>query len=106
MKEQKDFVGLRLRHSLLERIDAFHAEYHKHDRTEAIADLLELALHVVQKREMIRDPAIVSFMKENLYNEKIVDWFSKLDDDRIDALYGALRSEKDIRLRSKVQNRR
>jgi len=84
-------------------IAKFERDYHKRDRSESINDLLELALQVVEKKDVIKDSALLQYLKENLYHEKIVDWFGTLDDDRVDALYGALKGEKEIRFQNKIQ---
>lgn len=100
-QDPKDFLGMRVPHRLIEKIDAFRVEYHKHSRTEAIIDLLELALLIVQKKNDIKDPALVDYLRENLYNEKIVDFFWELPQDRLEALYGAIRDAREFRFAAK-----
>jgi len=111
-KEPHEFVGVKLPWRLVGNRDdpdehtnytiaKFERDFHKRDRTEAITDLLELALQVVEKKDVIKDSALLGYLKENLYHEKIVDWFATLPDDRVEALYGALKDEKEIRLRNK-----
>lgn len=112
-KEPSDFVGIRLPHRILgnpEKPDTdisytiakFERDYRKSNRTEAIIDLLELALQVVQKKDLIKDNALLQYLKDNLYREQIVDWFATLPDERVDALFGAIKGEKEIRFRAKV----
>jgi 1-acyl-sn-glycerol-3-phosphate acyltransferase len=101
-KERKDMLQLRIPFSLLDSIYEFQSIHGRKTRTEAVIDLLRIALFVVEKSQELKDPAIVRYLQQNLYNLQIVDDIMTWSDDRVEAILGALKGEKDRRIRLKI----
>jgi hypothetical protein len=49
--------------------------------------------------QRLEDPAVVKYLQENLYNVQLVDDVMEWSQDRIEAIRGALASEKERRQR-------
>ena len=47
--------------------------HHKKRKTEAITDLLEASLYIMENAQRLDDPQVVKYLKENLYNVQLVD---------------------------------
>jgi hypothetical protein len=71
-------------------------------RTDAIIDLLEMALYIAENAERLDDPALVKYFKENLYNTQLVDEIMSWPPDMIDAILGVLTSERERRIRLRI----
>jgi hypothetical protein len=62
-------------------------------KTETITDLLETALFIKEKAQKLKDPAMVKYFQENLYNVQMVDDIMQWPQDRVEAIIGVLASE-------------
>jgi hypothetical protein len=96
-------VTCRVPQSLKQQVLEFRKKYHLKTETEAIIQLLQVALFVDNVREQLRDPEIVRYLSDNLYNERLVDWIFELPNDRLEALFGAFKSAKDLRFQRKMK---
>jgi len=102
-RERRDvIIALRLTRSLLERIECYQAKYRKRARTDAIIDLLEIAIYIMDNVQRLGDPEVVKYFRENMYNVQIVDDIMDWPQDRIEAIIGVLGSERDRRLRLRL----
>jgi len=102
-QEPRDvIVAFRIRRSLAERIGSYQSLHHKKSRTEAIMELLEAALYIMENAQRLKDPAIVKYFQENLYNVQLVDDIVEWPQDRIEAILGVLTSERERRFRLKL----
>jgi len=54
----------------------------------------------------LEEPAVVKYLQENLYNVQLVDDITEWPQDRIEAIIGALASERERRLRLKIARTR
>jgi hypothetical protein len=50
----------------------------------------------------LEEPAVVKYLQENLYNVQLVDDITEWPQDRIEAIIGALASERERRFRLKL----
>lgn len=66
-------ISLRLTRSLVERVEDYQRRYHKRARTDAIFELLETALYIMDNVQKLEDPALVKYFQQNLYNVQLVD---------------------------------
>lgn len=76
--------------------------HHSKSRTESLVGLLEAALCVMENAQRLDDPAVVKYLQKNLYNIQSVDDIMDWPPDRIEAIIGALASERERRFRLKV----
>lgn len=95
-------LAFRITRSLAERIDSYQSTHQKKRKTEAIIDLLEAALYIMENAQRLEDPAVVKYLQDNLYNVQLVDDIMHWPQDRIEAIMGALASERERRFRLKV----
>jgi hypothetical protein len=101
--ERRDIVvAFRISRSLAARIESYQTTHHKKRKTEAFIDLLEAALYIMEKAERLEDPVLVKYLQEKLYNVQLVDDIMEWPQDRIEAIIGALASEKERRFRLKL----
>ena len=104
--ERRDvIIALRLTRSLVERIEVYQNKYRKKARTDAIIELLDIALYVMDNAGRLDDPAIVKYFRENLYNVQLVDDIMEWSQDRVEAIIGVLASEMERRFRLRVGRR-
>lgn len=96
-------VSFRMTRAMADGIDRFRKMYQKKSRTEGIIDLLGIALYIVDNAGKLQDPDVVKYLQQNLYNVQLVDDIMEWPQDRIEAIIGALASEKDRRIRLKIQ---
>jgi len=105
-RERRDvIIALRLTRSMVERIEAYQAKYHKRGRTDAVIELLDIALYIMDNVERLDDPAHVKYFRENLYNVQLVDDIMSWPQDRIEAIIGVLTSERERRFRLRLGKR-
>lgn len=88
--------------SLVEKIEVYQEKYRKRVRTDAISDLLEMALYIAENVERLDDPVMVKYFKENLYNTQLVDDIMSWPPDRVEAILGVLTSERERRIRLRI----
>ena len=106
-QEPRDvIVAFRMARSMVERIDNYQSLHRKKSRTDAILDLLDTALYVMDNASRLEEPAVVKYLQENLYNVQLVDDITEWPQDRIEAIIGALASERERRLRLKIARTR
>ena len=106
-QEPRDvIVAFRMARSMVERIDNHQSLHRKKSRTDAIMDLLDTALYVMDNASRLEEPAVVKYLQENLYNVQLVDNITEWPQDRIEAIIGALASERERRLRLKIARSR
>ena len=106
-QEPRDvIVAFRMARSMVERIDNHQSLHRKKSRTDAIMDLLYTALYVMDNASRLEEPAVVKYLQENLYNVQLVDDITEWPQDRIEAIIGALASERERRLRLKIARSR
>jgi len=106
-QEPRDvIVAFRMARSMVERIDNHQSLHRKKSRTDAIMDLLDTALYVMDNASRLEEPAVVKYLQENLYNVQLVDDITEWPQDRIEAIIGALASERERRLRLKIARSR
>lgn len=102
-RERRDVViGLRLSRRMIERVEEYQARCHKNNRTEALVDLVDLGLFVMDNLENLERPEIVQSLRQNLYNIQLVDDIMSWPQDRIEALLAVLASERDRRIRLRI----
>jgi hypothetical protein len=104
--ETRSVLTCRVPHALKVRIGEFRKKYHLRTESEGIIELLQIGLFVDSRRDDLEDPEVVKHLRDNLYNERLVDWIYELPDDRLDALFGAFRSAKELRFQNKLRNAR
>lgn len=100
--ETRTVLTCRVPNALKHMIGEFRKKYHLRTESEGIIELLQIGLFVDGKRDNLEDPEVVKHLRDNLYNERLVDWIYDLPDDRLDALFGAFRSAKELRFRTKL----
>jgi len=106
-QEPRDvIVAFRMARSMVERIDNYQSLHRKKSRTDAILDLLDTAFYVMDNASRLEEPAVVKYLQENLYNVQLVDDITEWPQDRIEAIIGALASERERRLRLKIARTR
>jgi hypothetical protein len=81
-------------------IEQFRTSHKIKTETEAIVQLVQIGLFVDSIKGQLQDPAIVTFLQENLYNQALVDWIFGLPSNRLEALYSAFASARELRHRS------
>jgi hypothetical protein len=91
-----------MRRSLADRIESYRSLHHKKSRTEAVMDLLEAALYIMENAQRLDDPVVVKYLQQNLYNVQLVDDVTRWPQDRIEAIIGALVSERERRFRLRL----
>jgi hypothetical protein len=99
-------IAFRITRSLVERIGRYQLIHHKKSRTDAIFDLLEAALYIMDNAGRLGDPAVVKYFQDNLYNVQLVDDIMEWPQDRIEAIIGVLASERERRFRLKIGRER
>jgi len=67
-------------------------------KTEAITELLETGLFIMEKAHSLQDRVMVKYFQENLYNVQLVDDIMEWPQDRVEAIIGVLASERERRL--------
>ena len=87
---------------LKERLQLFRQGRRIKTETESIVALLKAGLFVYSIEDKLKDPEMVEFLKSNLYNSMLADWIFDLDKDRLEALYGAFKSARDLRASGKA----
>ena len=95
-------ISFRMTRSLVEKIEVYQEKYRKKVRTDAIIDLLEMALYIAENAERLDDPALIKYFQENLYNTQLVDEIMSWPPDRVEAILGVLTSERERRIRSRM----
>lgn len=106
-RERRDvIIALRLTRSLVERVEDYQTRYRKKARTDAIFELLETGIHIMENVRRLDDPALVKYFQENLYNVQLVDDIMEWPQDRIEAIIGVLASERDRRIRLRIGRQR
>jgi len=106
-QEPRDvIVAFRMARSMVERIDNYQSLHRKKSRTDAILDLLDTALYDMDNASRLQEPEVVKYLQENLYNVQLVDDITEWPQDRIEAIIGALASERERRLRLKIARTR
>jgi hypothetical protein len=95
-------LSFRISRSLAERIERYRITKRRKRKTEAVIELLEVGVFVAEQADKLRDPVLVRYLQDNLYNLQLVDDMMEWPQDRIDAILGALASEKERRLRIKL----
>lgn len=99
LKEARDVIlSFRIRRSLADQIDNYRNVNKRLTKTQATVDLIELGLFIVQKAGALEQPELVTYLKQNLYNVQLVDDIMEWPQDRIDAILGALASERSRRI--------
>lgn len=102
-KELRDvMIAFRMTRSLVEKIEVYREKYRKRVRTDAIIDLLEMALYIAENAQRLDDPALVKYFRENLYNTQLVDEIMSWPPDRVEAILGVLTSERERRIRLRI----
>lgn len=71
-------------------------------KTEAITELLETGLFIMEKAHSLQDRVMVKYFQENLYNVQLVDDIMEWPEDRVEAIIGVLASERERRLRLRI----
>ena len=102
--EPKDvIISFRITRTLAEGIEGYRKKQRKRlTKTEAIAELLETGLFVMEKAHSLQDPVMVKYFQENLYNVQLVDDIMQWSQDRVEAIIGVLASERERRLRLRI----
>lgn len=59
-------------------------------------------MFVIEKAQILQDPSVVKYLQENLYNMQLVDDIMQWPQDRVEAIIGALASERERRLRIRI----
>jgi hypothetical protein len=88
--------------SLSNRISSYQSQCRKKNKTDAIMALLDAALYVMENASRLQDPEVLKYLRENLYNVQLVDDITEWPQDRVEAIIGALVSERERRLRLKI----
>ncbi|GEM_PF-6785290 len=102
-QEPRDvIIAFRITRTLSNRISSYQFSYRKKSRTDAVMTLLESALYVMDNASRLEDPETVKYLRDNLYNVQLVDDITRWPQDRIEAVLGALVSEKERRFRIKL----
>jgi hypothetical protein len=57
----------------------------------------------MENASRLQDPEVVKYLRENLYNAQLVDDITGWPQDRVEAVIGALVSERERRLRLKLK---
>jgi hypothetical protein len=100
---QRDvIVAFRITRSLSDKILSYQSQYRKKSKTDAIITLLDSALYIMENARRLEDPEVVKYLRENLYNVQLVDDIMDWPQDRVEAIIGALASERERRLRLKL----
>jgi len=68
----------RVPQSLKQQVLEFRKKHRLKTETEAIIQLLQVGLFVDSVKEKLKDPEVVNYLRDNLYNEQIVDWIYDL----------------------------
>ena len=93
-------ISFRITRTLAEGIEGYRKQRRKRlTKTEAITELLETGLFVMEKAHSLQDPVMVKYFQENLYNVQLVDAIMEWPQDRVEAIIGVLGSERERRLR-------
>ena len=71
-------------------------------KTEAITELLETGLFIMEKAHSLQDRVMVKYFQENLYNVQLVDDIMEWPEDRVEAIIGVLASERERRFRLRI----
>ena len=88
---------------MAEGIEGYQMQARKRQtKTQAITDLLETGLFVMEKAKSLQDPAIVKYFQEKMYNVQLVDDIMEWPQDRVEAIVGVLVSERERRLRLRI----
>lgn len=94
-----DNICLRLSNKLLFHIDAITKELGLKNRQATIRQLCEGGIKLLEMKDKIKDPAILTELKKHYTNQSIVDWIAMLDDERVSVLLQVFRNEAEIRAR-------
>ena len=81
----------------MKRIQQFRTKHRLKTQTEAVVELMHVGLLVDARQEELKDPEIVRYLQENLYNQLLADWIFNLPTDRLEALYSTFRSARELR---------
>jgi hypothetical protein len=95
-------ISFRITRTLAERIESHRKQHKRQTKTEAITNLLETGAFVIEKAQSLQDPLVVKYLQENLYNMQLVDDIMGWPQDRVEAIIGALASERERRLRIRI----
>jgi hypothetical protein len=102
MHDRRDAViSCRVPREIKEQIHEYRSKNHIRTETDSIVQLLRIGIFVENKREELKDPEVVEFLKAHLYDQQLVDWIFQLDDNRLAALYGAFRDARELRFNRK-----
>ena len=96
-------LSCRVPQCLKQRIAEFRQRNRLGTETRAIVELLEVALYVDDVRQQLNDPQIVEFLRARLYDQQLIDWIYDLPNDRLDALFGAFSTARDLRFQKKLR---
>jgi hypothetical protein len=86
-------VPQRIPLGLLVRIENFEKEYRFKNRTDAINKLLEIALKIVEHKEILKDEHLKQEITNQLREGGLVDYFTKLSNKEIEILHSIVRNE-------------
>ena len=102
--EPKDvIISFRITRTLVEEIEGYRKQQRKRlTKTEAVTELLETGLFVMEKAHSLQDPVMVKYFQENLYNVQLVDDIMQWPQDRVEAIIGVLASERERRFRLRI----
>jgi hypothetical protein len=95
-------IAFRMTRSTAQKIDNYQSLHRKKSRTDAIMDLLEVALYIMDNAQRLADPTVVKYFQDNLYNVQLVDDITVWPQDRIEAIIGVLASERQRRFGLKL----
>lgn len=102
-QEARDvIIAFRITRSLSDRITIYRSQHHKKSRTDAVMELIETALFVMENAQKLEDPEVVKYLRDNLYNIQLIDDITQWPQDRIEAVMGALVGERERRFRLKL----
>ena len=86
-------------YSLLIKIDHYVGHARKHSRTEAINELLELALFIAENMKRIQDPELMSEIHSQLKEGGLVDYVQKLTPKDFEVIHSIFEVEHKSRFR-------
>ena len=105
-EDNSSILTCRISQVLKQQVRDFKSKYRLATEKAAIVQLLQVGLFIDTKRNQINDPEIVKYLSANLYSEMLFDWICSLDGDRLDALFGAFKSARDLRYKFRSGERK
>ena len=85
----------------MKEIQLFRSKHRSKTQTDAVIEIIRVGLLVDARQDELKDPEIVRYLQENLYNQLLADWIFDLPTDRLEALYSTFRSVRELRLNKK-----